>query len=379
MTTCLKHILRPTYAFINLNALKNNLLKAKKLAAKNSNINPKIMLLVKANAYGHGILQVASYAQKEKLCHAFGVASIEEGVLLRQNNIKLPILVLGSVYPFECFEEALKNNLSITVASVRAAKYIASLAVKLKLTARCHIKQETGMGRIGSRRPAAIEILKILNASKYVVVEGVYSHLSAPQLAAHTKQQLNYFKEFLATAAAQNLKTGLAHIAASPGFLKYKNIGFDMIRLGHLAYGLEDGFEPVLSLHSKVVFIKDVRQNTPVSYGLSYICKHNAKIATIPIGYGDGYKRALSNKADVLIKGKKCPIIGNITMDMLMVDITKLGDIPVGSEVVLIGKQKGQSISAADLAKKASTIDYEILTTIAARVPRITDKKCLKH
>jgi alanine racemase len=364
-------LLRPTYAEINLSALGRNLKKARALAAAKCKLNPKIMLLVKAEAYGHGALAVAMYAQKNKLAQALGAASVEEGIYLRQNGVKLPILILGSVYPFEGFEYALKNNLSVTIASARAAKYVAALAAKLKIKAKAHVKQETGLNRIGSRKPAALEILKILNAAPYVKVEGVYSHIAAADNKASVKKQLEYFKDFLSQAAALNLKTGMAHIAASPSFLKYGGICFDMLRLGHLAYGLDKGFEPALALKSKVVFIKDVRAGVGVSYGGVFKTKKPSKIATIPIGYGDGYHRLLSGKANVLIKGKKCPVVGNITMDMLTADITKLGDIPVGSEAVLIGRQGKAQITAAEVAAQAQTIDYEVVTAISARVPRV--------
>ncbi|MBQ4494067.1 MAG: alanine racemase [Elusimicrobiaceae bacterium] len=371
-------LLRPTYAKINLTALKENLLKARTICERKT-IVPKIMLLVKANAYGHGADLVSLYAQKNNLCDAFAVASIEEGVSLRNIGITKPILVLGSIYPFECFEYALKYNLSVAVASVRAAKFIVKLATELKITAKCHIKQETGMGRIGSRRPAALEILRILNkGGKYICVEGCFSHFSSAdgkttEDKKYTNQQLEYFKEFLSQAKAEGLKTGLAHISASSGFINYPKCSFDMVRLGHLAYGLEKGYKPVLSLHSRIVFIKDVRKGAAISYGRKHICKKPSKIATIPIGYGDGFLRTLGAKASVLIEGKKCPILGNITMDMLMADITKLGDIKVGSPVVLIGKQKGQKIAAGDLAKLAGTIDYEILTLLNKRIARIAN------
>ena len=371
-------LLRPTYAKINLKALKENLLKAKNICMRKT-IVPKIMLLVKANAYGHGADLISTYAQKNNLCDAFAVASIEEGVFLRNIGIKKPILVLGSIYPFECFEYALKYNLSVAVASVRAAKFIVNLATKLKITAKCHVKQETGMGRIGSRRPAALEILRVLNkGGKYVCVEGCFSHFSSAdgktaEDKKYTLKQLEYFKEFLCQAKAEGLNTGLAHISASSGFINYPKYSFDMVRLDHLAYGLEKGYKPVLSLHSRIVFIKDVRKGTAVSYGRKFCCKKASKIATIPLGYGDGFLRALGNKASVLIEGKKCPIIGNITMDMLMADITKLGDIKVGTAVVIIGEQKGQKISASDIAKIAGTIDYEILTLLNKRIPRIVN------
>lgn len=366
-------LLRPTRAEIDLSALKYNLHKAGEIAASRGGIIPKIMLLVKANAYGHDALLVSGYAQRENLCSAFGVASIEEGIILRKAGIKLPILVLGSIYPFECFEYALKYDLSITVASVRAALYITELAAKLKVTARCHVKQETGMGRIGSRKPAALEMLRILNNKPYIRVEGVFSHFSSAENdEQYTQLQLTYFKDLLCCAAAENISTGLAHISATPGFLNYPEAGLDMVRLGHLAYGLEEGFKPVLSLKSKVVFIKDVREGASVSYGRTFTSKKPSKIATIPIGYGDGYHRILSNKAQVIINGILCPVIGNITMDMMMADITELGDIPVGSDVILIGSADGQIIKASDIAKEAETIDYEVLTSITARVPRIS-------
>ena len=360
-------ILRPTVAEINLTALKNNLLKAKGLILQRGAGNPKIFLLVKANAYGHDAWLVAKYVQDNKLVDFLGVASIEEGLELRQKNITLPILVLGSIWPFDCFEYAIKNNLSVTVASVRAAKFLAELSAKLKIKARAHIKQETGMNRIGSRKPAALEMLKILNNAPYVEVEGVFSHFSCADDEQYSQKQFEYFTEFLNEAKAQNLNTGLRHLAASYASLKYPQAQFDMVRLGHLAYGLEDGFEPVFSLKSKVVFIKDVRENVKISYSGTFITKRPSKIATIPVGYGDGYPRLLSNKTEVEILGKRCPQIGNITMDMMMVDITELGDIKVGTEVILIGK----NLPAAELAQKCGTIDYEILTSIAHRVPRI--------
>jgi alanine racemase len=228
------------------------------------------------------------------------------------------------------------------------------------------------MNRIGSRKPAALEILKTLNNAPYIKIEGVYSHFACADGADnYTNTQATYFKEFLSEAAAQNFQTGITHISASGAFLKYPSLGFDMVRLGHLAYGLEDGFKPVLSLKSKVVFIKDIRENTLVGYGRGYKTARPSKIATIPIGYGDGYRRALSNKAQVLINGRRVPLIGNIAMDMTTADITELGDIPIGSEVVLIGKQKGEEITAKELAKLSETIDYEILTSLTSRVARI--------
>ena len=359
--------LRPTFAEINLKALKNNILKAKALISKRGQGQTKILLLVKANAYGHDAGLISKYAQENNLADFLGVASIEEGMELRQKGLTLPILVLGSIWPFDGFEYAIKNNLSVTVASVKAAKFLSELSNKLGIKAYAHVKQETGMNRIGSRRPAAIEILEILNSAPFVEVEGVFSHFAKANDHEYSSQQLNYFTEFLNEAKMKNLDTGIRHLSASQAFLNYPQAQFDMVRLGHLAYGLEPDFEPVLSLKSKVVFIKDVRKGVSVGYGGTFITKKPSKIATIPLGYGDGYPRSLSNRTEVEILGKRCPQIGNITMDMMMADISELGDIKIGTEVTLIGK----NITALELAEKCGTIDYEILTNISRRVPRI--------
>jgi alanine racemase len=261
--------------------------------------------------------------------------------------------------------------LAVTIASARAANYIKDLAAKLKINVSCHIKLETGMNRIGSRRPAALGMLEILNSSPYIKVSGCYSHLSCAEDAAFVARQAEYFKEFLSAASALGMRTGMAHIAASGSFMKYKDLDFDMVRLGRLAYGLEEGFKPVMTLKSGVVFIKDIRAGAGVGYGKAFVAGRPSKIATIPIGYGDGYPRALGNKAFVLIAGRRVPVIGNVAMDMIMADITDLGDIPVGSEVVLIGEQGGARITAAEVAAWAGTVDYEIVTAVSARVPRI--------
>ncbi|MDR0734455.1 MAG: alanine racemase [Elusimicrobiota bacterium] len=364
-------VLRPTVAQIDLTALRFNLDKARFIAQSRGGRRPKILFTVKANAYGHGMLPAAQYAQKADLCDAFGVTSIEEGIILRHGGITKPVLVLGSVYPFEYFEYAVKNNLAVTIASARAANYIKDLAAKLKMNVSCHIKLETGMNRIGSRRPAALGMLEILNGAPYIKVGGCYSHLSCAEDVAFAARQAEYFKEFLAAASALGMRTGMAHIAASGGFMKYKDLGFDMVRLGRLAYGLEEGFKPVMTLKSGVVFIKDIRAGAGVGYGKAFVAGRPSRIATIPIGYGDGYPRALGNKAFALVAGRRVPVIGNVAMDMIMADITDLGDIPVGSEVVLIGEQGGARISATEVAAWAGTVDYEIVTAVSARVPRI--------
>ncbi|WP_424243984.1 alanine racemase [Elusimicrobium posterum] len=364
-------ILRPTWAEINLNNLEHNLKYVQELSGHDT----KVLFVVKANAYGHGSVGVARAAQEKKLCVMFGTASVEEGITLRENGITLPILVLGSLYPFEVFEEAVKHDLSLTIASVDAAKAVVNVAEKLGKDVYCHVKQDTGMGRIGSRRTGVMSILEILSKNKNIIIEGLYTHLSSPETDDNfTMQQLEFFESAALEAKTKNYDIKNFHTCATYGTLLAPRGRFDLIRTGIGAYGVVNGdknFKPVLSLKSKVVFIKDVKKGFSVSYDRTFVAEKDMRVATLPIGYGDGYVRAASNKGHVLINGKKCKITGRVTMDMFMVDITDAGDVKTGAEAVLIGRQGAEEITAADLAKWTGTIPYETLTLITARVPRI--------
>jgi alanine racemase len=261
----------------------------------------------------------------------------------------------------------------------------------------CHIKLETGMGRIGARKPAVIKIFSELSASKSAVVGGLYTHLSSADTDPEfTARQLGYFDETVSGLAGYGVtpppdrppKAGLVekaveaarsgggmdkiirHAANSAGLINYPQSRLDMVRAGLAAYGLMDNFEPVLSWKTRIVFIKTVREGAYISYNKSFRAPRPMKIATIPVGYGDGYIRRFSG-ARVLVGGVRCPVAGNVTMDMTMVDVTDARDASVGSEVTLIGRQGGAEITAGELAALAGTIPYEIVTLITSRVPRI--------
>ncbi|ACC97885.1 Alanine racemase [Elusimicrobium minutum Pei191] len=363
-------ILRPTAAVIDLENLKHNINYVRSL------LNPKTKMLfvLKANAYGHGAVKLAKYAQENNLCDMLGTASVEEGVELRENGIKLPVLVLGSVYPFEAFETAAAYDLAITIASLSAAKAVCEIASKINKTVYCHVKQDTGMGRIGTRRTGVAKILQELKQNKNIIIEGLYTHLSSTDSdEVFTSCQLGYFEEAALAAKADNIDVEIFHACATMGTLFAPRGRFDMVRLGLGAYGMvkeDKNFKPVLSLKSKIVFVKDVKKDFAISYNQSFIAPKQMHIATVPVGYGDGYMRAMSGKAEVLIAGKRCKVIGNITMDMIMVDVTDVQEATVGDEVVLIGKQGDEEITAWELASWANTIAYEITTLITARVPR---------
>ena len=359
--------LRPTWAEIDLTAYRRNLEKIR------AQVGPdvKLLALLKANAYGHGALGLGQFAQKNNLCDFFGVASVEEGIALRKGGITLPILVLGSLYPFEAFEYALEYDLSVAIASLEAAEAVKKAAHKLGKKARCHVKQDSGMGRIGTRRDRVMKVIEALLHDELIEIEGVFTHLSSVDTdTRYTDEQIGYFRDTITQIKLLKLPVQICHMAASPAIELRPDTYCDMVRAGHSSFGLADGFSPVLSWKSRIVFIKDVAAGASISYNRSFIADKPMKVATIAVGYGDGYIRALSNKAEVLVQGCRCRVLGNITMDMCMIDVTQVPQARVGDEVVLIGKQGNEQILARELAEKAGTIDYEITTLIMARVPR---------
>ncbi len=361
-------ILRPTIAEIDLKKLARNMHRV------HEQVGPgvKVLTVLKANAYGHGALALGQFLEKNKLSDFFGTASVEEGLVLRQEGITTPILVLGSVYPFEAFEYAIEHNLAITIASLDAAKAVAQIAEKLGKKAFCHVKQDTGMGRIGTRRGNVVGVIEFLAQNPHVIVDGLYTHLSSVETdPAFTEEQIGYYRDTLTNVQLKGIHINHYHVAASSAIFVRPDVHYDMVRTGHAALGLHPGFEPVLSLKTRVVYVKDFLPGNSLSYNRSFIAPHPMKIATLPLGYGDGYLRTLSNKAEVLIKGKRCRVLGNITMDMLMVDITSVPGVSVGDEVVVVGRQGDEEVTLAELAQKAGTIDYELCTLLMSRVPRI--------
>jgi alanine racemase len=228
------------------------------------------------------------------------------------------------------------------------------------------------MGRIGASPEAALAIVRSLSLEKPVRVQGIYTHLAAAEGdAAFTAEQLRRFRRVLSALAREGLRPPLVHAANSAGALRRPSSRFDMVRPGLAAYGLYPGFEPVLTLKSKIVFLKTVAKGFPVSYGPAWRARRTARIATLPIGYGDGYARALSNRADVIVDGRRCPVVGRVTMDQVMVDVTGSPRARVGDDVVLIGRQGRAEVRAAELARLCGTIPYETAANLSARVPRV--------
>jgi alanine racemase len=327
---------------------------------------------VKANAYGHDAALCARAAEKARAADLLGVSSVEEGIALRAAGVRLPVLILGSLYPFESVLAAVAHDLTPVVASLEAAKRLVEVAVKLQRRVDCHVKVDTGMGRIGASPEAALGIVRHLAALKAVRVQGIYTHLACAESdAAFTAEQLKRFRTVVDALSRDGLRPPLVHAANSAGALKRPASRFDLVRPGLAAYGLFNGFEPALTLKSKIVFLKTVARGSTVSYGATWKTKRQTRIATLPVGYGDGYSRALSNRAQVLVGGRRCPVVGLVTMDQVMVDVTDAPGTRVGDDVVLIGRQGRGEIPVAELSRLCGTIAYETATALSSRVPRV--------
>jgi alanine racemase len=356
-------ILRPNWVEVNLSDIESNLRKIRKIIN-----NKKITFVVKANAYGHGIREVSKFAQSNKLCDYFGVSSIEEGVILRESGIKLPIIILGSIYPFNNFKYLFDYKLSPTISSVTAMDEIIKYSKKINSRIGVHLKLETGMNRVGVGENSLIKMVDKALSSKNVLIDGIYSHFSsADNDRDYTLWQLDNYKRVVDKITGIKF---LKHIANSSGTVNFSSSHMDMVRCGLAAYGDMDGFKEALSWKTKIVFLKYVKKGSYISYSRTYKTTRRTRVATIPLGYGDGYMRSLSNKASVIINGKRAKIIGNITMDMCMVDVSDV-DVKIGDEVIVSGSSGDDFISVKEIAAKAGTIPYEITTLITTRVPRV--------
>ena len=366
-------IQRPTRIVVDLDALSHN------LQAIRAHVGVPVMGIVKANAYGHGLVRVARHLEAQGV-DQLGVAFVEEGVALRKAGIQLPILVLGGIFGPQV-AQFLRHDLEITVSSLDKLRQVEATAEALGRKAVVHLKIDTGMERIGVHSYSCGPFIEAAVASKWCVIKGVHSHLAcgddpaSPMTALQLERFLDACTQFERIGAPMPLR----HLANSGGVLHFPETWLDLVRPGIVLYGVLPypasrrslDVRPALSLVSQVVYFKVVRAGATVSYGATWAACTDTRIVTIPIGYGDGWPRALSSKGEVLVRGARRPIVGRICMDQFMVDLGPDGSAWNEDEVVLIGAQGGEGIDAESVARAAGTIPYEILTGLNERIPRV--------
>lgn len=364
---------RPTWAEIDLRAIEYNYKQVRKIVGRDI----KMMAVVKANAYGHGTVEVSSVLERLGVNY-LGVATTDEAMRLRDHGSKVPILILGHVLPDEV-RPAIEKDITLTICGDGLLGAIREAARDGK-TAKVHIKIDTGMGRIGIWHEEAINFIKNLAAEKNIIIEGIYTHFSsAGRDDFFTNYQIESFEKLLSQLESFDIRIPLRHAANSIATVDFKRSYQNLVRPGLIIYGMYPKrnfpklikLKPALSLKTKIVFLKDTPPGRSISYGRTYITQKETKIATLPIGYADGYSRNLSNKAEVLAKGHRAPVVGKVTMDQTMIDVGHIKGVKVGDEVVLIGRQGRNEIRAEKLARLAGTIAYETVCSISNRVPRI--------
>ena len=366
---------RPTLCFIDHNALRWNLTQIRnKVGAQ-----VKILSMVKANGYGHGAAPVARTLSAAG-GDAFGVATLEEAVELREAGIQAPILVLAGVY-LNQIEKFFAHSLTPVVHDLAGLKQLDDVVKRQGATLNVHVKIDTGMGRLGFLAAEADAWLPALKKLRALKLAGVFSHFSHAESVQgdYTRKQLKIFNGLIEKIRARDIAAPLIHFANSAATITLPSAYFDMVRPGIMLYGVYPSPEmanqvtlkPVLTWKTSILQLKKVPPQTSISYGQTFITNRESMIATLPVGYADGYQRLLSNRGQVLVRGQRAPVIGRVCMDLTMIDVTDIRNIQQGDEVVLLGCQNDAEISADEMATWANTISYEILTSIGARVPRI--------
>jgi alanine racemase len=364
-----------TRAVIDLAAFRHNLDVVRSLTGP----GVKVMAVLKSNAYGHGVRRLAAEAVRCGV-DALAVARLGEGCELRAEGIGVPILVC-EIVPDDQVTIALRDNLELTAATTEGAAHIGATALRNGVTARVHIKVDTGMGRLGFSDEQAGDAIEAIARMRGMDIAGVFSHFASSEEAGlvHARSQLSRFQDVLADLERRAIQIPLRHMANSGAIINLPESHLDMVRPGLMLYGYTPAREmpagaqlrPVMALRSRVGFIKTAETGMTISYGRKYTVPSRTHIATIPVGYGDGYSRRLTNHGSVLIRGKRYPTVGSICMDHLMVDIGNGGEVAVGDDVTLIGSDGGESIDCWEIAGEMGTIPYEVTCLITPRVQRV--------
>lgn len=362
---------RPTTLTISLNAIADNFRRVRGITAG----RPRQMAVVKADAYGHGMIPVAGRLLQEG-ADALAVATVDEGIQLREAGILAPTLILGGTTSPEGLVEVVRHHLTQTVYDKETLRRLGLAAERLNSVAHAHLKIDTGMSRVGVRGSGPLEdLLDSWAQERYVKMEGIFTHFAnADGDPEFTALQNRRFMEAVRAVRARKHHP-LAHAAASTGIIAGQGYWHDMVRPGIMLYGAEvtdrvAGLKPAQKLSTTPVRIEWLRPDETVGYGRTFRTERATRVMTLPIGYGDGYPRILSSRADVLIEGRRAPVLGRVCMDQLMVDVTDIPEANMASEAVLMGSQGEECITPDELARLAETIPYEIMLGFGARVTR---------
>ena len=363
-------------AEINLDAIHENVANAKALTKPGT----KLMAIIKADAYGHGAVMVAHTL--EDVADAYGVAILEEGIELRQSGINKPILILGYT-PAPLYPAMIKYDIATAVFEYDMAEKMSEAAEKIGKKAKVHIKLDTGMSRIGFKQDdESLEVIKKIAELPGIEIEGCFTHFATMEEKDKTKamKQFERYMDFVERIEDVGIKIPVKHVSNSAGIIEKQEVNLDMVRDGICVYGMYPSDEvdktklkltPAMEIKSYVSFVKTLEAGVEIGYGGTYITTKQTTVATIPVGYADGYSRALSNRGRVLIKGKSFPIIGRICMDQFMVDISELPEIKQGDEVTLVGRGGDEYISIEEVADMSYSFNYEFVCDIGKRIPRV--------
>lgn len=361
----MQKLLGLTWTEVNLDAIAQNVKNIKKLIGEKK----ELMAVVKGNAYGHDILEVSPVVL-ENGATRLAVARLEEAIFLRKAGITVPILVLGLTLKPQA-ESLVSYDITPAVCEFEMIEKLSELAVQMNKRTKIHLKVDTGMGRIGIFPDDVLRFIKRIKALKNVEIEGIFTHFSVADEKdkVYTEEQFRKFIEILTILEKEGIKIPIKHVGNSAALLDLPHMWLDMVRPGIAIYGLYPSKEvkksinliPAQQFKTKIVFIKELPRGESISYGRTYITKRRRRVASLPVGYADGYNRLLSNQGEVLVRGQRVPIIGRVCMDQCMIDVTNLTQVEIGDEVVLWGRQGEEMITVEEIAQKIRTINYEIV------------------
>lgn len=366
------------HANIDLDAMRNNMEEMHRLTDPQT----KLMAVIKTDGYGHGAIPIARELETVDYVYGYAVATEEEGLALRADGIKKPILILGYTFP-EQYEALLQARITPAIFTLEAAQQLSETAERLRLTAKIHIKLDTGMGRVGFLVSGeSADVIAQIAKLPHIMIEGMFTHFAKADETDKTaaNRQLSDYLHMVQLLEERGVEIPLKHCSNSAGILDLPQANLDIARAGITLYGLHPSKEvhlermdmkPVLSLKSRVAHVKTLPAGYSISYGGTYVTPEEQRIATIPVGYGDGYARSLSNKGAVLIRGRRAPICGRICMDQFMVNVTDIPDVCVGDEVTLVGTDGPEKITLEELGELSGRFNYEFACDLGKRIPRV--------